>query len=448
MRPLPVEGGWAWPGEAAAGAVLAGLPPGARVALGGLNQPATAQLLAAALRRGLTVIPFNRRLSQPELRRQHARARADRTLAHPGHPLAEAVACVAVPESYGSSAHRTGDTETRRLEGVAADDPCRTSSRLCASVSPVTSRESTGITGALVLFTSGTTGEPRAVRLGAAAIRAALAAHVAALALNPADTWSLPLPLDHVGGIMGTLRALVCGCAVTLEASPGPDATGASLVPTMLARLVAAGTAPPPHLRTALTGGGPLDPPLAAAARRLGWPVRETYGLTEMGSMVTLDGVPVPGARLRLEDGRILVGGPMRCDGHEGDDGLQPAAEWLATGDLGELVDGRLHVTGRVAELIVSGGENVAAPEVEAALLAHPLVAEVCVVGLPDAEWGECVAAAVVARDAIDGEGLAAWLLPRLAAYKRPRRWRFVDALPRTALGKLQRHLVRGLFGG
>lgn len=410
MKPLPVAGGWGWPGEVAAGEVLAGLPPGARVALGGLNHPATAQLLAAALRRGLTVIPFNRRLSLPELRRLHLRAHADRTLAHAGHPLAEAVASETLPEAWA---------------GPAASGM---------------------LDGALVLFTSGTTGEPRAVRLGAAAIRAALAAHVAALALNRADTWSLPLPLDHVGGIMGTLRALVCGCAVTLEAAPGPDATGASLVPTMLARLVAAGTPPPPHLRTALTGGGPLDPPLAEAARRLGWPVRETYGLTEMGSMVTLDGIPVPGARLRLDDGRILVGGAMRCDGYESDDGLQPAAEWHVTGDLGELVDGRLRVTGRQAELIVSGGENVAAPEVEAALMAHPLVAEACVVGLPDAAWGECVAAAVVRRGAIDGEGLDAWLQPRLAGYKRPRRWRFVDALPRTALGKLQRHLVRGLF--
>ena len=410
MRPLPVDGGWGWPGEVAAGAMLDGLRPGARVALGGLNHPATAQLLAAALRRGLTVVPFNRRLSVPELRRQHARARADRTLAHPGHPLTGAVACVAVPECFA---------------GPAAHGP---------------------LDGNLVLFTSGTTGEPRAVRLGAAAIRAALVAHVAALALNQADTWSLPLPLDHVGGIMGTLRALVCGCAVTLEATPGPDATGASLVPTMLARLVAAGTPPPPHLRTALTGGGPLDPQLAEAARRLGWPVRETYGLTEMGSMVTLDGVPVPGAHLRLDDGRILVGGAMRCDGYESDDGLQPAAAWHATGDLGELVDGRLRVTGRQAELIVSGGENVAAPEVEAALAAHPLVSEVCVVGLPDAAWGECVAAAVVLRGAIDGDGLAAWLQPRLAGYKRPRRWSFVEALPRTALGKLQRHLVRGLF--
>jgi O-succinylbenzoic acid--CoA ligase len=410
MRPLPIDGGWAWPGETAAGGALAGLPPGARLALGGLNHPATAQLLAAALRRGLTVIPFNRRLSVPELLRLHQRARADRTLAHPGHPLAEAVACEALPEAW---------------DGPAADGP---------------------LDGALVLFTSGTTGEPRAVRLGATAIRAALAAHVAALALNPSDTWSLPLPLDHVGGIMGTLRALLCGCAVSLESAPGPDATGASLVPTMLARLVAAGTPPPPHLRTALTGGGPLDPGLAEAARRLGWPVRETYGLTEMGSMVTLDGVAVPGARLRLEDGRILVGGAMRCDGYEVDGCLRPAAEWHATGDLGELVDGRLRVTGRLAELIVSGGENVAAPEVEAALAAHPLVAEVCVVGLPDPAWGECVAAAVVLRGAIDGDGLAAWLQPRLAGYKRPRRWSFVEALPRTALGKLQRHLVRGLF--
>jgi len=412
MRPLRVADGWVWPGEAAADSWLRGLglAAGGRIALGGLNREATVQVLAAALRLGLTVVPLNRRLTVDELRAQHRRAAVDLAIADPAHPLMQAVPCTALPEFIGPPGY---------------GGPLR---------------------GALVLFTSGTTAEPKAVRLGADRLQAAVRAHVAALALGADDVWSLPLPLDHVGGIMATLRALNCGCAVTLEAAPGAAATGASLVPTMLARLVDAGTPPPPGLHLALIGGGPLDQALATAARRLGWPLRETYGLTEMGSMVTLDGVAVPGALVRIDDGRILVGGSMLFDGYETDGGLQPADAWHATGDLGALQDGRLRVTGRLAELIVSGGENVAAREVEEALLAHPQVAEACVVGLPDAQWGELVAAAVVVRDGLDPASLDAWLQPRLAGFKRPRRWLAVAALPRSALGKVQRHIVRGWF--
>jgi len=210
-------------------------------------------------------------------------------------------------------------------------------------------------------------------------------------------------------------------------------------VPTQLLRLVEAGIAPPARLRIALTGGGPLSCELAERARTAGWPVRETYGLTEMGSMTTLDGVPLPGVRLRISDGRVEVGGAMRFDGYERDGVLEPAGEWHATGDLGELRDGR-------PELIVSGGENVAAPEVEGVLAQHPAIGEVCVVGVPDAAWGESVAAAVVARQPLAIAELDEWISTRLAGFKRPRRWLLIDALPRTALGKVQRHLVLRMF--
>lgn len=412
MTPQRVAAGWAWPGEAAARDHLLGLGlrPGRRLALGGLDRPATAVLLAAALRLGLTVIPLNRRLTPEELRGLHARARADATLADPAHPLAAVVAAAPLPDYAGPT---------------GPGGP---------------------LAGALTIFTSGTTGSAKAAHLGPAAITAAVAAHVAALGLTAADQWWLPLPLDHIGGAMGTLRALACGCTVALGAEPDAAATGASVVPTMLARLVAAGVRAPVRLRLALTGGGPLDPALAAAARALGWRVRETYGLTEMGSMVTLDGVPVPGAQVRIEDGRVQVAGPMLFSGYEGDAGLDPPSTWHATGDLGELVDGRLHIIGRVAELIVSGGENIAAPEVEAALLTHPQVAEACVVGLPDAQWGEVVAAAVVVRDGLAPATLDAWLRDRIAGFKRPRRWLAVEALPRTGLDKVQRAAVRRLF--
>ena len=413
MRPLATAGGWAWPGEAAALAWLDSLElsAGDRISLGGLNRDTTVIVLAAALRAGLTVVPLNRRLTGGELRRLHDRAQVRLTLSDAEHPLATAVTCNILPPAFAGPTGNGG-----------------------------------ALTGSLVLFTSGTTGMPKAVRLGPAAIKAAVQAHVAVLGLQPDDVWSLPLPLDHVGGIMATLRALACGCAITLEPSPGADATGTSIVPTMLARLVAANIGPPAGLRIALTGGGPLDPALAAAARSLGWPVRETYGLTEMGSMVAVDGIAVPGAQVRIDDGCILVDGPMRCDGYEVAGGLERQGGWHATGDRGVLVDGRLIVTGRVAELIVSGGENVAAPEVEAVLLDHPAIAEACVVGLPDVRWGEQVAAAIVVRTPVTTHELDAWLPSRLAGFKRPRRWLVLPALPRSALGKPLRHEIRLLF--
>jgi O-succinylbenzoic acid--CoA ligase len=413
VTPLRCGSGWAWPGEAGAADWLAslGLRPGDRVACGWLNRPAILPLLAAGLRLGLTLVPLNRRLAVSELRALYARAASRLAIADADHPLAESTTCTAIPPDFA---------------GLPAD--------------------AAPLRGSLVLFTSGTTGAPKAARLGPACLDAALAAHVAALELRPDDRWSLPLPLDHVGGIMAVLRALRCGCSVDLEAAPGPDATGTSIVPTQLLRLVEAGVAPPTRLRVALTGGGPLSRELKERARTAGWPVRETYGLTEMGSMATLDGVALPGVRLRVVDGRIEVGGAMRFDGYERNGVLEPADTWHATGDLGDLHDGRLRLVGRAAELIVSGGENVAAPEVEAILAQHPAIGEACVVGVPDATWGEAVAAAVVARQPITVAELDAWIGPRLAGFKRPRRWLLVAALPRTALGKVQRHLVHEML--
>ncbi len=406
-------GGWAWPGEAAALAWLSslGLAAGDRVALGGLNRENTVVVLAAALRAGLTMVPLNRRLTPGELRTLHERARTRLALSDPDHPLASAVPCHLLPPMFSGPA------------GIGGP-----------------------LSGSLVLFTSGTTGEPKAVRLHPSALVAAAQAHVAALTLTTVDVWSLPLPLDHVGGIMATLRALLCGCAITLEPTPGPDATGTSIVPTMLVRLVAAGTPPPHCLRTALTGGGPLDAALVASARALGWPVHETYGLTEMGSMVTLDGIAVPGAQIHIDDGRVLVDGPMRCAGYEVAGGLDRLDGWHATGDCGQVINGRLIITGRVAELIISGGENVAAPEVEAVLLRHPAISEACVVGVSDPQWGEQVAAAIVVRASVTPSELDAWLQSRLAGFKRPRRWLVLPSLPRSSLGKVLRDAVRQSF--
>jgi acyl-CoA synthetase (AMP-forming)/AMP-acid ligase II len=139
--------------------------------------------------------------------------------------------------------------------------------------------------------------------------------------------------------------------------------------------------------------------------------------------------------------------GPALFSGYERDGAVVeplPADGWFATGDLGALdAEGFLTVHGRRTDLIVSGGENVYPAEVEAALERHPQVAEAGVHGVADAEWGQVVSAVLVPRGAPPGdEEFAAWCAANLAAFKRPRRWRWAEGLPRTATGKLQRHLL------
>jgi acyl-CoA synthetase (AMP-forming)/AMP-acid ligase II len=159
--------------------------------------------------------------------------------------------------------------------------------------------------------------------------------------------------------------------------------------------------------------------------------------MTETCSQVVAGspGRPLRGVELEIgAGGEILVRGPMVARAAPGPDG------WLHTGDIGRLdAQGRLHVDGRVKELIVTGGENVAPLEVEQALLAHPAVADAAVAGRPDPEWGEAIAAFVVARESVDPDALRAWCRGRLAPHKVPKQVDLVDSLPRTPGGKLLR---------
>lgn len=416
LTPSPLPGGWAWPGEAAAAAWLAqqGLGAGDRVLLGPDRTPAAAIAIAAALRLGLTVELAPCRLAPAALAELARAPRAARVVAAPGHPLALAPGVRPLPATWPPE-----------LPPAAA--PWR---------------------GRLVLHTSGTSGRPRRVRLDAAHIAAALAAHCQALALGPHDGWSSPLPLDHIGGVMTALRSLASGCALRLEPAPSADATGWSGVPTQLFRLLEAGLPPPPRLRMALIGGGPLDAALAARARAAGWPVAESYAMSEMCGTVAIDGALLPGVQARLdEDGRVLLAGPMRCAGYEDESGaLIPADAWHRSDDFGCWQEGRLRILGRVSERIVSGGEKIGAPAVEAALRGHPAIADAAVFGLPDPEWGERVAALLVCRQPLAIAELEAWLAERLPRHHRPRAWRSLAALPRSELGKLLRAQLPSLW--
>jgi o-succinylbenzoate---CoA ligase len=301
-------------------------------------------------------------------------------------------------------------------------------------------RERAALTGApapgtaLIVHTSGTTGAPRPVELTRANILANALGTAVALGLDPDERWLCPLPLSHVGGLMVLLRSVIYGTTAVIGPPDRPDVTLASMVPTQLARVLEK----PTGVRTVLLGGAAADRTLLARARDAGWPVAPTYGLTEACSAVTVGevgdtetvGRALPGVTVELApDGEILVAGPTVAGGGT-----------LRTGDLGRLDDrGRLIVTGRKADTIVSGGENVAPAEVEAVLREHPAVADAGVFARPHPEWGEAVTARVVLDGpATEGE-LRAWARERLAGFKVPKTIEVADALPRTASGKLLR---------
>jgi O-succinylbenzoic acid--CoA ligase len=290
---------------------------------------------------------------------------------------------------------------------------------------------------ALVVHTSGTTAAPRPVELSFGNVQANALGSAVALGLDPDERWLCPLPLSHVGGLMVLLRSAIYGTrAVIGEAGRAcaDDITVVSLVPTQLRRLLDAGARPGARLRVVLLGGAAATPDLLEEARAAGWPVRATYGLTQACSQVAVDGWPLPGLGVSLaDDGEILVEGPTVAGG-----GV------LHTGDLGRFApDGRLEIVGRRSDTIVTGGENVAPAEVEAALLAHPAVADAAVFGRPDPEWGEAVTASVVLRRPADPQELREWVAGRLARYKAPKSVEVAEALPRNASGKLLRRELR-----
>jgi O-succinylbenzoic acid--CoA ligase len=314
----------------------------------------------------------------------------------------------------------------------------------------------------LVVFTSGTTGPPRGVRLTAGNLAAAAEASAAHLGHGPEDDWLLAMPLHHVGGLSILVRQAFTGGAVTLlpRFDPGPfsaamrgNVTMVSVVPTMLRRLLGAG--PYSGLRAVLVGGGPIPDGLLEEAAGAGLPVLPTYGMTEtFGQVATLrpgspperKAHPLPGVSLRIEpDGRVAVSGAQVSPGYLGEpDRVDP---WLVTNDLGELDgDGSLRILGRADTVIVTGGEKVSPEQVEATLRQHPGVAEVLVVGLPDAEWGEMVAC--IFEGDLSAEALGSWAAERLPGYMVPRRWQKVERMPRTDLGKLDRTAARRGAGG
>jgi len=330
---------------------------------------------------------------------------------------------------------------------------------------------------AQILFTSGTTGVAKA----AAVSHASLVAHTRNVArtvgLGADDVVLGALPLAHSFGCrMVMLLALATGARIVLmprfEAARALallDAEGVTFwpaVPTMLAAVCGAheqSDGPAPRaLVWVLSAGAPLADALCRRAEaRLGCEVRQGYGLTE-ASFSTIDappapraigsvGRPVAGVEVRIAaDGEVEVRGPHRMLGYVDDEAATAQVVdgdgWLRTGDVGRLDgDGRLWIVDRKKDLIIRGGNNVYPSEVEAALAAHPDVADVAVVGRPDDYFGEEVVAVVVARrgHTADADALTAFARARIAATKVPREFAFVDALPLGPSGKVHKRELR-----
>jgi o-succinylbenzoate---CoA ligase len=301
---------------------------------------------------------------------------------------------------------------------------------------------------ALVVATSASTGAPKGVVLTHEAVAASARATSARLGVAPGrHSWLACLPLSHIGGLSVVTRCLLTGTELTVldgfdaaqVAANAGDDVFVALVPTTLGRVKAAA------FHTVLLGGS--APPTSLPPN-----VVTTYGMTESGSGVVYDGLPLDGVDISISpEGEILLRGPMLLRAYR--DGTVPVDNdgWFATGDAGAIDGtGRLQVEGRLSDLIITGGENVWPAAVEQILRRHAGVAEVAVSSRPDPEWGERVVACVVPADFSGPPGLAelrALVAEHLAVFAAPKELVILDALPKTSIGKLKRQVLRDQLG-
>jgi malonyl-CoA/methylmalonyl-CoA synthetase len=443
--------------EAAAAQLGSRLPAEGPVALWALPSTATAIGLVAALRAGIHVVPLDPRAGAAELARILEVCRPTALIAPEGTAL-PGLPTIAPAPALGAAAGS--------LDGVDRSDR-----------------------GGLIVFTSGTTGPAKGVVLSATAIAANLDALARAWEWSSEDVLVHALPLFHVHGlVVATLGALRRGTevrhlggfdAAAIAAALGADATMLFAVPTMYHRLADAAAADPAiarglrGARLLVSGSAALAAAEHARIEALcGQRIVERYGMTETLMIASIRargerragyvGRPLEGVEVRVvgEDGAdlpaddatigdVLVRGASLFDGYLAQESETRAAfrdGWFATGDLGTLApDGYLRLVGRRStDLIKSGGYRIGAGEIESALLEHPAVAEAAVLGVGDEDLGERIVAWVVCRAGavVDERELVDHVALALAPHKRPREVRFVESLPRNALGKVQKRLL------
>ncbi|MCB8960886.1 MAG: o-succinylbenzoate--CoA ligase [Ardenticatenales bacterium] len=442
-----------------------GVQPGWPVAALMLNSLDYVLLVHAAARTGAILVPLNSRLTVPELEYQLEKSGArllfcDDKLLPVASELAANHAVVNMGALPDPGVQLLADVPERELPLPAFD------------LNNVQA----------IVFTSGTTGRPKGVRLTFANHFWSANSSAYRLGLDINERWLSCLPFYHVGGLAVLFRSCLYGTVVVLHdrfdvarVSDSLDRDGitlVSLVPTMVYRLLEhRGERPwPATLRHLLLGGAAAPADLVARCQALGIPVTTTYGMTEASSQIaTLRPEQVPAkphsvgkpllfTRVRIVDeqgkdqpaglyGEILVSGPTVMAGYHDDPDATARTlrdGWLYTGDIGYLdEDGDLVVIQRRHDVIISGGENVYPAEVEAVLRQHPAVAAAAVAGVADQEWGQRVVALVVPNSPIEPAELLEFSRAQLAGYKQPRQIFFVSELPLTANGKIARQAVR-----
>lgn len=423
---------------------------GDRVAWLGLNHPAQLVLLFALARLGAALLPMNVRLAPAEW---DALLRS----VQPRHLVHDAAFAQAARDACGRGILAAHPAETLDEAGPAVDG-----------------HDASPDAPALLVQTSGTTGGPRVAVHTQAQLAANIGIAWQVQAITPDDRVLTVLPLFHVGGLcIQTLPALASGATVLLHARFTPEATFEALAahrPTLTLQVPATMKALVDHpqwtradlscLRAVWAGSSLLPAPLLETFHARGVPVCNVYGATETGPFsialgpghamdhVGSCGWPAPGVEVRLQrqaghrDGEVCLRGPNVVRHYWPGVPAVDAQGWFHTGDLAaQAADGSYTIVGRARDLVISGGENIHPAEIEAALALHPAVLECAAFGVPDPRWGEALAVALVLREGASAsdEALRDHLAARLARFKLPRHWLRVPALPKTALGKVQR---------
>jgi len=443
--------------RAAAALAARGVRRGDRVAFLGLNHPAQIVLLFACARLGAIQVPLNWRLAPPELRFMLEDSGARLLAATREHVDA---ACAVAPEGCALF-----DAEAERADGPAPAPAGEESDPI------------------LLVYTSGTTGRPKGAVLDQRALLFNALNSVHMHALSPTDRVLTVLPLFHVGGLnIQTLPALYAGAEVVLHPRFDPAAffesctrdrpTLSLLVPAVMQALVTHpgwAAADLSSLRAVGAGSSEVPLPLIEAFHARGIPVQQVYGATETSPIAIYqlrdEALAVPGsigrparhAECRVVDaeghplppggrGEIQVRGPSVLRAYWPDRPATTEGGWFATGDIGHVDEaGRWWFTDRLKHVIISGGENIYPAEVERVLRTAPGVREGAVCGRPDPRWGEVPVAVVVPGEGFSREAVLAHFEGRIARFKHPRDVVVVEALPRTALGKVELGALRAL---
>lgn len=412
-----------------------GLRTGDRVAVFSSNRPEVLEILFACARLGLVMVPVNTRLAAPEQERILDDCRPRIIIAEPG----------------------------TRADGIWIDTVDQA----------VDAPEADPDQPLLILYTGGTTGIPKGAILTQRSLQWNAWNTIAGWGLNPNDVGPIFTPFFHTGGLnVFATPLLALGATVVLPAR-GSFEPAAALelvekysctlffaVPTMYQKLREHDVARLKNVRLLISGGAPCPEVLMKAYAEDGMTIRQGYGLTEAGPNNFSGGTggsvgtPLPHVRVRLqtadgseakigEVGELLVAGPHLMNGYWQRAESPIRDGWLHTGDLAcRDAEGRYYICGRSKEMYISGGENVFPAEVEDVLGQHPDVEEVAVVGVPDTYWGEVGRAYLVMRNGANPEQLQAYCRARLAGYKVPKQFVVREALPKSPVGKVLKHLL------